>query len=176
MPSLTEISTSSSSRPADDLPPFPGSEITFVAAFARYRIRNHSLPDRTGGCARKKGRVPHRWAEDRSLLLAGPAFTHERYCFGDFDVSNEMPQYTRDIVFCGYGNAVKFQEKINQMKAFFDPNTANEFRENLLRRNQVRFVFLTSAERQSIPALSEATFMKQVFSNHSVAIYAVSRQ
>jgi hypothetical protein len=94
--------------------------------------------------------------------------------FADFPLSNEIPQYTRDVVFCGYGNAVNFPEKTREVKRFLDANTPNEFREKLIRQNGVDFVFLTTSERQSVPTIAQASFLREVFSNPSITIYAVN--
>ena len=92
----------------------------------------------------------------------------------DLDIANEIPQYTRDVVFCGYGNAVDFARKTRQLKQFLDPATGNAFRQDLIRQYGIRFVLLTTTEEHAAPTLAEATFVKEIFRNSAAVIYAVT--
>ena len=38
----------------------------------------------------------------------------------DYEISNHLPQYTHDAVFCGYGNTVRYAEKSKAQLAFFE--------------------------------------------------------
>jgi len=66
--------------------------------------------------------------------------------FADFDMANLIPQYTHDNVFCGYDNAVHLEDKFRAIRQFLDPETSNEFREQLIQQNAIQFVLLTAAE------------------------------
>src|SRR5439155_759219 len=80
-------------------------------------------------------------SQSRDLVLA------------DFDNSNQIPQYARTSVFCGYINAVRFADKLKALQRFLEPETSNEFREQLIQQNVIQFVLLRvviSNLRQSI--------------------------
>jgi hypothetical protein len=91
----------------------------------------------------------------------------------DFDISNNLPQYTKNVVYCGYLNAVNFGEKFKNQRAFFDPQTKNEFRSQLIEENPVRFVLLTSEEEREIPAAVKLPSLKEVFRNDAAVVFAV---
>jgi len=92
----------------------------------------------------------------------------------DFEISNHIPQYTHNIVFCGYDNAVHFDDKLKALQQFLDPRTSNEFRERLIQQNAIHFVLLTAAEERELPAIGEAPFLKEVFRNHAAVVYSVT--
>ncbi len=94
--------------------------------------------------------------------------------FADFDIANEIPQYTRDVVFCGYGNAVNFQEKARLLKQFLDPAATKAFRQDLIRQYGIRFVLLTPGEDRSAASIAQATFLTESFRNNAAAIYMVT--
>lgn len=94
--------------------------------------------------------------------------------FADFDTANLIPQYTHDNVFCGYDNAVHFDDKLTAIQQFLDPQTSNTFREQLIRQNAIEFVLLTGAESQSLATLSNAPFLKEVFRNNAAVIFSVT--
>ncbi|HTS35252.1 MAG TPA: hypothetical protein VMH04_06245 [Candidatus Solibacter sp.] len=89
----------------------------------------------------------------------------------DFAISNEIPAYTHNIVYCGYLNAVNFDFKMKAMQEFFGRETSNGFREQMLRDNQVRFVVLTAAEARDLAPLSGAPFAQEVFRNNAAVIF-----
>jgi hypothetical protein len=91
----------------------------------------------------------------------------------DFDNSNQMAQYVHNSVFCGYPSAVHAYDKLAALREFFAPSTSNEFRESLLRRNAIQFVFLTEAESQELGTLVRAPFVNQVFRNGAAVIFSV---
>ena len=92
----------------------------------------------------------------------------------DFEISNHIPQYTHNIVFCAYDNAVHFDDKLKALQQFLDPKTSNEFRERLIQQNAIHFVLLTAAEERELPAVGEAPFLKEVFRNHAAVVYSVT--
>jgi hypothetical protein len=91
----------------------------------------------------------------------------------DFDIASHIPRYTHNVVFLGYDNAVHFQDKARDLSLFFDPKTPDEFREELVRRNSVRFVLLTLPEAQAVGA-NRSLFLKEVFRNDSAIVYFVN--
>jgi len=101
-------------------------------------------------------------SQSRDLVLA------------DFDNSNQIPQYARTSVFCGYINAVRFADKLKALQRFLEPETSNEFREQLIQQNVIQFVLLTAAEEREIAALGEAPFLKEVFRNNAAVIFSVT--
>jgi hypothetical protein len=92
----------------------------------------------------------------------------------DLDNSNQIPQYTRAVVFCGYDNAVHFDAKEKALQRFLDPKTPNELRRQLTQENAIRFVLLTSAEEREIKTLGQATFLHEVFRNNAAVIFSVA--
>jgi len=92
----------------------------------------------------------------------------------DFENSNHMPQYTHNVVFCGYDNAVEFGDKLRDLQQFFDPKTATEFRKRLIQQNAIQFVLLTAAEQQDIAAIGEVPFLREVFRNNAAVIFSVT--
>jgi hypothetical protein len=93
--------------------------------------------------------------------------------FADLYNANMMPQYIRSRVFCGYGNAVRADEKLKDLQNFFAPTTSQEFRENLLRNNPIQYVLLTSAQAESLGRLFESPSSTMVFKNDSAMIFAL---
>lgn len=91
----------------------------------------------------------------------------------DFDMSNNMPQYTHNVVYCGYPSAVDFANKVDNQRAFFDVRTPNEFRRKLMEENSIRFVLVSSGEEREIPALKQLPFLKEVFRNDAAVVFAV---
>jgi len=98
----------------------------------------------------------------------------EDVILADFDNSNHVPQYTHNVVFCGYDNAVHFSDKLRDLQQFLDPKTSNEFREQLIQQNAIQFVLLTAAEEREIAALGEVPFVKEVFRNNAAVIFSVA--
>jgi len=92
----------------------------------------------------------------------------------DFEISNHIPQYTHNIVFCGYDNAVHFDDKLRALQQFLDTKTSNEFRERLIQQNAIHFVLLTAAEERELAAVGETAFLKEVFRNHAAVIFSVT--
>ena len=92
----------------------------------------------------------------------------------DFDNSNHIPQYAHDNVFCGYDNAVHFDDKVKAIQQFLDPKTSNEFREHLIQQNAIQFVLLTAAEERELGVLGEAPFLKEAFRNNAAVIFSVT--
>jgi hypothetical protein len=88
----------------------------------------------------------------------------------DYENSNHIPQYSHNNVFCGYANAVNFPEKLKAMDQFFSPGVSNSFRQELVSRNAVHFLFVTMAEQQSL-GLSNAPFLREVFRNRRAVIF-----
>lgn len=70
--------------------------------------------------------------------------------FADFEIANQIPQYTHNRVFCGYDNAVNFDDKLRELQQFLDPKTSVEFREQLIQQNAIQFILLTPAEERAI--------------------------
>ncbi len=105
-------------------------------------------------------------SQSRSVVLA------------DFDVANHMPQYTHNHVFCGYINCVNADEKLKALHDFLNPQTANEnlqtaneFREKLLRENHIDLVLLTTSEADTLPSFVQAPFVHEVFRNDAAVIF-----
>ncbi len=94
--------------------------------------------------------------------------------FADFDIANLIPQYTHDNVFCGYDNAVHFDDKFRAIQQFLGPQTSDEFRERLIQQNAIQFVLLTVTEERELAALGEAPFLKEVFRNNAAFIFLVT--
>jgi len=93
--------------------------------------------------------------------------------FADFDNSNRIPQYAQVSAFCGYSNAVQFAAKVQEQEQFLRPDASQEFRKDLLKKNNVRFVFLTAEEQKNLASFTTEPFLKEVFSNDAAAIYAL---
>jgi len=91
----------------------------------------------------------------------------------DLETSNRLPQYISSRVFCGYGNAVHADYKLKAVREFFKPQTANGFREDLIRRNGIQFVLLAGSEPGDLADLVRAPFLKEVFRNNSAVILSV---
>jgi hypothetical protein len=90
----------------------------------------------------------------------------------DLDISNAMPQYIAARVFCGYSNAVRADDKLREMRDFFNPQTTSQFREDLIRQNAIGFVVLTGAEIRDLDSLLRDPLVQEVFRNNSVVILA----
>jgi hypothetical protein len=93
--------------------------------------------------------------------------------FADLENSNSLPQYISSRVYCGYGNAVHADYKLKAMREFFNPQTTNGFREDLLRRSGIQFVLLTASEIGDFPGLVQAPFLREVFRNNGAVILSV---
>ena len=91
----------------------------------------------------------------------------------DFDNSNQIPQYTHNRVFCGYLNAVEFDEKSKEQERFLGPDAPNGFRAQLISQNDIQFVLLTASEEQELKPLSGVLFTRQVFRNNAAVIFQV---
>jgi len=89
----------------------------------------------------------------------------------DFENSNLIPQYTHSVVFCGYINAVNFDEKLKQIREFLSPASSDNFRISLLHRYNIRFVLLTADERGQLP---EITNLTEVYRNRAAVVLAVT--
>jgi hypothetical protein len=94
--------------------------------------------------------------------------------FADFDIASLIPQYTHDNVFCGYDNAVHFDDKFRAIQQFLDPQTSNKFREQLIQQNAIQFVLLTVTEEQELAARGESPFLKEVFRNNAAFIFSIT--
>jgi hypothetical protein len=94
--------------------------------------------------------------------------------FADFDTASLIPQYTHDNVFCGYDNAVRFNEKFRAIQQFLDPRTSNTFREQLIQQNAIQFVLLTVTEERELAARGEFPFLKEVFRNDAAVIFSAT--
>lgn len=91
----------------------------------------------------------------------------------DFDNSNHIPQYTHNIVFCGYPNAVNFAAKLRSLQKFFDSATSNDFRQKLIEQNRIQFVLLTANEEREIAARGTISSFREVFRNSAFVIFSV---
>ena len=92
----------------------------------------------------------------------------------DLELSNEIPRYTGDIVYCGYYNAVQFAQKNQSLKKFFQPGATDQFRQQIIENNAVRFVLLTAEEQRTTPEIASSPFLVKAFQNRSIAIFAVA--
>ena len=90
----------------------------------------------------------------------------------NFDISSQIPQFSHNSVFCGYDNAVHFDDKLRALQQFLDPRTPSAFREQVIRQNAIRFVLLTPSEEQRI-ALGATSFVKEKFRNNAAVIFLV---
>lgn len=91
----------------------------------------------------------------------------------DFGNSNAMAQYVHSSVFCGYPSAVHALDKMQALREFFAPDGSNDFRERLIRGNEIQFVFLTEPESQELGDLVKAPFLNEVFRNNAAVIFSV---
>ena len=90
----------------------------------------------------------------------------------DFDVASNIPQFTKNVVFCGYISAVDFDGKLKALNAFLAPGTTNDFRSILLAKNDIRFVLLSNEEDLSIH-LEDAAFVREIFWNKAAVVFLV---
>jgi hypothetical protein len=97
----------------------------------------------------------------------------------DFDNSNSLPQYTHNVVFCGYNNAVRFDDKLKDVQQFLDPKTPNAFRKQLIQQSAIQFVLLTGDEERQFTQMQiaqetfdEAPFGREIFRNHAAIIFS----
>lgn len=88
----------------------------------------------------------------------------------DFENSNLIPQYTHNVVFCGYINAVNFQEKLKQVQGFLNPATPGDFRTALLNGYRVEFVLLTPEEARVLPEIAN---LRRVYRNNAAVVFAL---
>ena len=91
----------------------------------------------------------------------------------DLETSNSLPQYISSRVYCGYGNAVHADYKLKAVREFFNPQAANGFREDLIRRNGIQFVLLTGSEIGDLDGVVHASLLKEVYRNNSAVILSV---
>jgi hypothetical protein len=89
----------------------------------------------------------------------------------DYENSNQIPQYTHNTVFCGYDNAVRFEEKSKEVEQFFTAATPDNFRKELLRQNAIRFIVVNNNEEPRLRGLQDVGLVHEVFRNQSTAIY-----
>jgi hypothetical protein len=99
----------------------------------------------------------------------------EDIVLADFDNSNQIPQYTHNVVFCGYINAVNFNQKFETLQQFLKPGASSQFRQLLLRQYGVRFLLLTTTEAHDFAQLEHATVVKEVFRNDAAVVFTVNR-
>jgi hypothetical protein len=92
----------------------------------------------------------------------------------DYWNSNLLPQYAHVNVFCGHYNIDKFVYKAAAQMRFFEPKTSSEFRQELVQKHRVRFVLVTTEEERQIGTMRDALFLKEVFRNEAVVIYATT--
>jgi hypothetical protein len=90
----------------------------------------------------------------------------------DFDLSSQIPDYTHDVVFCGYGNAVNVRQKFDLIAQFLDPRTSRESRAAFIRQTSARFVLLSPSEEDGLH-LAKTRFLSQVFKNDAAVIFLV---
>lgn len=93
----------------------------------------------------------------------------------DFDNSSNMPQYTHDVVYCGYENAVNFHDKLSAEQEFFDSHTPNAFRDQFIHQNRIQFLLVTSQEERQIATLGDDPFLQVVFRNGVAVIFSVGK-
>lgn len=90
----------------------------------------------------------------------------------DFDLSSQIPDYTHNVVFCGYGNAVNVHEKLGLLAQFLNPRISPEARESFIRQTAARFVLLSPSEEHDLH-LTATRFLTQVFKNDAAIIFLV---
>ncbi|MBC8230641.1 hypothetical protein H8E77_13920 [bacterium] len=92
-----------------------------------------------------------------------------------YPTGNKIPRYSGNKVFCGYGyNTVDFNGKINAVKQFFNLETSDKYRLDLIKKYKIEYLFHGPSERaigKYIPEISP--FLKQVYQNDIVMIYSV---
>ena len=91
----------------------------------------------------------------------------------DFEISNHLPQYTHNAVFCGYGNTVHYAEKSQAQLSFFKADTSAQARADLLAQHDIRFVFATPEEAGQLLASAQALPLEQIFRNDAAVVYRV---
>jgi hypothetical protein len=91
----------------------------------------------------------------------------------DFDTASLIPQYTQNIVFCGYINAVDFDKKYQDLNRFFRAGTQESFRLSLLQAFDVRYVLLTHEEERALPELIHDPQVRSVFRNDASTVLAI---
>lgn len=91
----------------------------------------------------------------------------------DFDLASQVPDYTHNVVFCGYANAVDVQHKLGVLAEFLDPRTSPKLREGFIRRIAPKFILLSPAEEESLH-LADMQVLTQVFKNDSAVILFVN--
>ena len=100
----------------------------------------------------------------------------EDVVLADFDNSNQLPQYTHNVVFCGYINAVNFNQKWEDLQHFLKPDTSIQFRQHLLRQYGVRFLLLNPTEARNFAQLENTSMVKEVFRNSAAVVLVVNRE
>ena len=97
----------------------------------------------------------------------------EEVVFADFDTASLIPQYTHNVVFCGYINAVDFHKKFRDLNDFFRAGAPEQYRLGLLERFGIRYVFLTHEEERALPELVHDPQFRTVFRNDVVTVLAI---
>jgi hypothetical protein len=90
----------------------------------------------------------------------------------NFEIASQIPQSSHNSVFCGYDNAVRFDDKLRVLQQFLDPKTSSAFREELIRKNAIQIVLLTPSEEHRI-TLGANSFVKEEFRNSAAVIFLV---
>ena len=91
---------------------------------------------------------------------------------------NRIPHYSHNTTFAGYGfNTVDYVNKIKIIETFFNKDTSDSFRRELLREYHVRFLLWSQEEK----ALGEyrpecSNLFTQRFANDEVIVYEVKEQ
>ncbi|HLV88151.1 MAG TPA: hypothetical protein VKV39_14290 [Candidatus Sulfotelmatobacter sp.] len=93
----------------------------------------------------------------------------------DYETSNLMPQYTHNRMFCGYYNAVRFEEKQGAVNRFFDPGSSNKSRGEFLEQNRIDFVLLVNGKDQALAKVGSEPYLQEIFRNGAATIYRVVR-
>lgn len=94
----------------------------------------------------------------------------------NFEISNHLPQYTHNAVFCGYGNTVRFAEKSQAQLAFFKADTSTLARADLIAQSGVRFVLATPEEAALLQSSGPALPLEQTFKNDAAVIFRVNHE
>jgi len=95
--------------------------------------------------------------------------------FSSYEVGNYIPARAGNRVFLGHGpETIHAEEKERMVRQFFQAETGDAYREQILRQYNIAYVFYGPAERALGDfQLAASPYLKEVFTNGRYAIYEV---
>ncbi|MBD3412639.1 MAG: hypothetical protein GF397_05940 [Elusimicrobia bacterium] len=95
-----------------------------------------------------------------------------------YPIGNQIPRYTHCSVFCGYHYVtVAFREKKAMLEEFFQKDTSDTYRTDVLKKYSVHYVFVdTNDIKPAMFAPADRVYLKEVYHNPRAIIYSVLPQ